>query len=97
MLGIDIAALAILYAFFLNEDMDENAKKAFREQNISFVGNAFLQITAFLLSVLYIVYSTDTITFVTLFIQILALALVFDLIIELYTLHTLITNKKNRT
>ena len=94
MLGVDIAAIAILYALLQEKKMDDNAIKAFKEQNISFVGNAFLQLVAFISSIFFIFCSTDVMAYISLFIQFLALTLIFDLIIELYSLHSAITNKQ---
>ena len=94
MLGVDIAALSILFALFHNKMMDKNAEQAFKEQNISFIGNAFLQLIAFLLSIGSIGnMSSYFLNYITLFVQIWAMILVFDLIIEIYTLHSAITNK----
>ena len=93
LLGVDIAALAILFSLFQDKTMDINAKEAFKEQNISFIGNAFLQLISFLLSIVCKFVSLYVVLYLTLFFQFLSLVLVFDLIIELYTLHSAITNK----
>jgi hypothetical protein len=94
MFGIDIAVIAILFALFQEKKLDNIAKDAFREQNISFVGNAILQLFAFLLSIVILTFKFPMmIIWMTLFFQIWALILVFDIIIELYCLHSAITPK----
>lgn len=88
-LGIDIAALAILFALFQDKNIDPNAKKAFKEQSMSFLSNSALQLIAFLLSLVHIIIPLR----IVIFFQLWAMILVFDLILELYMLRSAITNR----
>ena len=93
-MGVDIAALAILFALFQNAKMDNDAKNAFKDQSISFIGNALLQWLAFLVSLICQTSSNQVISYIILFFQLWPVFLVFDLIVEVYTLNSVITNKQ---
>lgn len=96
MIGFDIAALAIIITMFNNEIIKGQGKDAFNEQVISFVGNAIFQLIVLILSFYYtLLKSNMTFCYLTVFLQLWALILVFDLIIELYTLKSKIINKTN--
>lgn len=95
--SVDIAALAILFALFQGEKLDNNAKEAFKEQSISFIGNAIFQFVAIVIAIvnsICIPSNSDFLGITIIFIQIWAIILVFDIIVELYTLITAITNKQ---
>lgn len=95
--SVDITALAILFALFQDKKMDKCAKEAFKVQSISFISNAILQFLAIILAIVYFTCSTlNCIIFVCIvfIIQIWALLLVFDIIVELYTLISAIINKQ---
>lgn len=92
-LGFDIASLSILMALFRDVRVKGTSKEAFTEQFISFIGNAFLQFGALIIFMLFTIICYSWIfCYIVLFIQIWALILVFDLIVEIYTLKTKITN-----
>ena len=93
-LGIDIAAFAILFAALQGKKLDNKAKKAFDEQSITVLGNAFFQLLAILLSISYALFTIPFLFWVSLCCQIFALINVFDIIFELYTLTTLVNNKQ---
>ena len=95
-LGVDITALAILFALFQDKKLDDSAKNAFKEQSSAFIGNAFLQLVAILFNILNSICHSFSCVFyyISFVLQIWALICVFDIIIELYTLITAITNKK---
>lgn len=96
-LSVDIAALAILFAMFQGVNLDNNAKVAFKEQSISFIGNAIFQFVAIIIAIvnsICIPSNSGLFGITVIFIQIWAIILVFDIIVELYTLITAITNKK---
>ncbi len=94
-LGVDIAALAIIMALFQNTKLDDKAKEAFKVQSIAFIGNAIVQLLSILIAIMYFACLSSlwmASYFVFLF-QIWALLLVFDIILELFSLRTAITNK----
>lgn len=93
LLGVDIAALAILFALLQGKELDKNAKDAFDEQSITFLGNAFFQLLAIILFVLHLVFHSCLLCRISMGVQIFALIAVFDMIIEMFTLTSLIKNK----
>ena len=96
-LSVDIAALTLLFAVFQGLTLENSAKKAFKEQSISFIGNAIFQFIAIVIGIIYFICSPSSSYFfeiIAIFIQIWAIVLVFDVIVELYTLTTAITNKQ---
>ena len=95
-LGVDITALAILFALFQDKKLDDSAINAFKEQSSAFIGNAFLQLVAILFNILNSICHSFSCVFnyISFVFQIWALICVFDIIIELYTLITAITNKR---
>lgn len=92
-LSVDIAALAILFGLIINAHLDKTARCAYEEQKITFIGNAFLQLIAFIVKICVPVFCINSCSFfyyyAIIFIQLWALILVFDLIIELYTITSL--------
>lgn len=93
LLGIDIAALAILFALLQGKELDKKAKEAFEEQSITFLGNAMFQFFAITLYLIHLLFHLCFLYWFSMGIQIFALIAVFDLIIEMYTLTSLIKNK----
>ena len=95
-LGVDLAALAILFALFQDKELDDSAKNAFKEQSIAFVGNALLQIVAIMFNILNSICQSFCCAFyyISFIFQIWALIGVFDIIVELYTLITAIINNR---
>lgn len=93
LLGVDIAALAILFALLQGKVLDNNAKDAFEEQSITFLGNALFQLFAIIFYFLCFVFHSCLLEWIAMGTQIFALIGVFDMIIEMYTLTSLIKNK----
>lgn len=92
-MGFDIAALALLLSLFNEKTLNSAAKNAFNEQFISFIGNAVFQLFTFLLALFYpLVESSWICSYLIVFLQLWALILVFDIIIEIYTFKTTIKN-----
>lgn len=92
-MGIDLAALAILFALFQDKDLSNGAKNAFKEQSGVFIFNAVVQLMAIVLFVLCAIIFFKTLLYVTFLFQIWAILLVFDVIVELFTLISAIVNK----
>ena len=92
-LGIDIAALAILFAVLLDKQLEGDAKQAFDEQSITLLGNALFQLLAILLLIANAVFSSSYLFWMSFCFQFFALIHVFDIIIEMFTLTSLIRNK----
>lgn len=93
LLGIDIAAFAILIALLQDKELDKNAKDAFEEQSITFLGNAFFQLLAIIFFLLHLVFNSCFLNWFAMGVEIFALIEVFDMIIEMFTLTSLIKNK----
>jgi hypothetical protein len=92
-IGIDLAALAILFALFQDKELLDEAKKAFKEQCGVFLFNAVIQLIAIVLFVMSTIIPFPTILHATFILQIWAILLVFDVIIVLFTSITAILNK----
>ena len=92
-MGIDLAALAILFALFQDKKLSSEAKKAFKEQSGAFLFNAMAQLMAMVTYVICTIISIQTLFYVTFLIQIWAMLLVFDVLVELSTLISAIINQ----
>ncbi len=94
-LSIDIAALSILFALFNKESLEQNAKEAFKEQSITFIGNALVQYFAITFAVIYFCCgsSCSILLYVVLAFQIWPLLHVFEMILQLHTMISAILNK----
>lgn len=92
-MGIDMAALAILFALFQGKQLTCEAKKAFKEQCGVFLFNAVMQLMSLIVFILCIILSLNIVLYVSFLFQIWALLLVFDVIVELFTLISAIINK----
>ena len=92
-MGVDMAALAILFALFQDKQLSTEAKKAFKEQCGAFLLNAVGNLLAIVLFVICTFLATKLILYVTFFFQIWAILLVFEVVIELFTLVSTIINK----
>ena len=92
-MSIDLAALAILFALFQDKILTSEAKKAFKEQCGVFIFNAVVQLLALVIFIICSIISIDIFLYVTFLIQIWAIILVFDVIVELFTLISAILNK----
>ena len=93
-MAIDLAALAILFALFQDKTLSAEAQKAFKEQCGVFLYNAVMQLMAIVLFVLCAIISDQTLLYATFLLQIWAILLVFDVIVELFTLISAILNKQ---
>ena len=95
-LTIDIAILAILISFIsLNVKLTKKAKYTLKVQYSIIISNAFLQLLGLVLSLFCGVCSNWVYLYITLLIQLWALYGVFDLLIEVYTLHHALIWKGN--
>ncbi len=92
-MGVDLAALAILFALFQDKKLEDEAKKAFKEQCGVFLFNAVVQLMAIVFFVMCAIIPVQTLLYVTFLLQIWAILLVFDVMVELFTLISAILNK----
>lgn len=94
MLGVDVAAIALLLALFSGVELEEKATEALRSQNIAFVANALLQLLAVVLFIFTFFFSCCIFNAIVAYIQITALVLVWDVIVELFALSSIIIKRK---
>lgn len=93
-MGVDMAALAILFALFQDKQLSSEAKKAFKEQCGAFLFNAVVQLIALMIFVISAILSVPSLLYATFLVQIWAILLVIDVIVELFTLISAIINKQ---
>ena len=92
-MGVDMAALAILFALFQDKQLSNEGKKAFKEQCGAFLFNAVAQLIALMIFVLCALLSIQALLYATFLVQIWAVVLIADVIVELFTITTAIINK----
>lgn len=88
LLGINVASLALMSTLSFSLDFTkEIIKKAYTEQNISFIAGAFIQLLGIMLSISFSVWDNDILFYSVLAIQCLAILSIVDILIELYTIN----------
>lgn len=92
-MGVDMAALAILFALFQDKQLSSEAKRAFKEQCGVFLFNAVVQLIALMIFVICTIITVPAFIYATFLVQIWAILLVADVIVELFTLISAIINK----
>ena len=94
LLSVDVAAIAFLLTLFSGVELEEKAVEALRSQNIAFVANALLQLLAVVLFLFTLFFSNCIFNAIVAYIQITALVLIWDVIIELFALSSIIIQRK---